>query len=195
MGQERGQGKKWHCYEDPSLHWICSRQSTLEAQLARENQTSSTRREAATIPKRVKSSATQLDKPVTTTEAKAESLSSDDGIAGDYKAAKSVDPQGTRSAGITGTKNDKGVSHKQYAVQLLAVRNIEALDNYRQELSHIPTQKFALIQEDKRWYILIFGIYSSYSEAKDALKAADLNLEPTPWIRPWIPQKVQLISD
>lgn len=181
MTQNQEETDKWYCYDGQSHQWQCGRHSASQAELLRAQQISDLRRDATSTQKnsaKVPIHDVPLS-PETGTENKkldiVERDSQNRTIANNYEGPES--------------------SLSQFAVQLVAVRSLEALDDYQMKLSNITTQKFSLDQDGNPWYVLFLGIYPSYAEAQSALDIIDPELNLTPWIRPWKPRQGQLIDN
>jgi DamX protein len=72
-----------------------------------------------------------------------------------------------------------------YTLQILGTHELINLQNFTKQYSHITElAMFKTTYRNKDWYVLVYGIYSSRSEAQTALKQMPEELKNTkPWIR------------
>lgn len=99
-----------------------------------------------------------------------------------------LDAIDSQTMAITAAGLDDIPDH-HYAVQLIAARHMQAIDNYHQNHPQQHTIQLHSVINSEHWYILLLGVYPSYEAANSAIKSISPQPSTRPWIRPVGPLK------
>ncbi|ARN73259.1 hypothetical protein BST96_03535 [Oceanicoccus sagamiensis] len=79
------------------------------------------------------------------------------------------------------------LANDSYVVQLIAARNPETIERYKQQHPQLSPQLLTIDKNGEAWQVLILGTFSSYQAAQAAVAAITPPLSSQPWIRPIAP--------
>lgn len=167
---------QWRCDGDNDKRWHCRNASNPDGKVF------SSHRLTASLPEPIREASSTV---------KESTIQSSPGPA--KSKPEGVDATDSQTTVITTTGLD-GIPDNHFAVQLIAARHLNAIENYHQNYPQQHTIQLHSVMNGKRWHILLLGVYPSYEAATSAIKSMSPQPSTQPWIRPIGPLKLSTTS-
>ena len=172
QAKQSTKSKEWYCEGDENQQWRCSDLSQTDANIFTENTASE--HPVSETPATNKPPIKQASIPATETASTAASIESPDTPV----AITDITQPTANNNPLQAYADD------HYAVQLIAAKNLQTIDRYKQQHPQLSPQSVITNQNGQRWYLLLLGVYPSYAEANAAIAAISPAPTNNPWIRP-----------